>query len=77
MVCNAVWENEILPKLRRGYAGGERMAILIDIPQIAYRTWVIEIHTGDWMRDRELERGLSESMAMRKYPYSADHDHVR
>lgn len=53
------------------------MAILIDIPQIAYRTWAIEIHTGDWMRDRELERGLSESMAMRKYPYSADHDHVR
>ena len=53
------------------------MAILIDIPQIAYKTWAIEIHTGDWMRDREMERNLAESMAMRKYPYRADHDHVR
>ena len=58
-------------------AGRRMMAILIDIPQIAYRTWAIEIHTGDWMRDRELERGLAESMELRKYPYSSDHDHVR
>lgn len=53
------------------------MAILIDIPQIAYKTWAIEIHTGDWIRDRELECDLKESAELRKYPYSPDHDHVR
>ena len=53
------------------------MAILIDIPQIAYRTWSIEIHTGDRMRDLQLERELADNMELKRYPYSTDHDHVK
>lgn len=53
------------------------MAILIDIPQVAYRTWAIEIHTGDKMLDLQLERELADSMEIRRFPYSKDHDHVR
>lgn len=56
---------------------GELMAILIDIPQVAYRTWAIEIHTGDKMRDLQLERELADSMELKRYPYSKDHDHVK
>ncbi len=52
-----------------------RMAVLIDIPQVAYRTWAIEIHTGDRMLDYKLERELKETLT--QYPYSKDHDHVR
>lgn len=52
-----------------------RMAVLIDIPQVAYRTWAIEIHTGDKMHDYELERELEKTLT--QYPYSKDHDHVR
>ena len=52
-----------------------KMAVLIDIPQVAYRTWAIEIHTGDKMHDYELERELEKTLT--QYPYSKDHDHVR
>lgn len=52
--------------------------LLIDVPQIAYKTWVIEIHTGDALRDYELEQDLKENCSiLKQYPYSADHDHVR
>lgn len=52
-----------------------RMAVLIDVPQVAYRTWAIEVHTGDMMRDYELERELEKTLT--QYPYSKEHDHVR
>lgn len=52
------------------------MAVLIDIPQIAYRTWSIEIRTGDRLRDYQLERELLEK-TLGQYQYSSDHDHVR
>lgn len=55
--------------------------ILVDIPQVAYKTWVFEyrIYDGEGNRnrlmeykaERDLERVLSE------YKYPADHDHVR
>lgn len=51
------------------------MAVLIDIPQIAYKTWAINIHTGDRMLDIELERDLQQKL--KEYAYSSDHDHVR
>lgn len=51
------------------------MAVLIDIPQIAYRTWAIDIHTGDKMLDIEFERDLQQKL--KEYAYSSDHDHVR
>ena len=52
------------------------MAVLIDIPQVAYRTWAIEVHTGDKMLDYQLERDLLER-TLGQYKYSKDHDHVR
>lgn len=51
------------------------MAILIDVPQVAYRTWTIEIHTGDKILDYKFERELEKTLT--QYPYSKDHDHVR
>lgn len=51
------------------------MAILIDIPQVAYRSWAIEVHTGDRMLDYQLERELEKTLT--QYPYSVEHDHVR
>lgn len=51
------------------------MAVLIDIPQVAYKTWAIEVHTGDRMFDYKLERELKETLT--QYSYSKDHDHVR
>lgn len=60
---------------------GDRMSILVDIPQVAYKTWLLEyrIYDNDGNRlqmmeyeaEQDLERSLSE------YKYSADHDHVR
>lgn len=55
------------------------MGIVVDIPQIAYRTWVIEYHTGDKELDYKLEKDLRENCkkVFDKYPYSADHPHVK
>jgi len=53
------------------------MAIYIDIPQIAYKTWTIEIHTGDKVRDHLLERELEQTKEIKQYQYSRDHAHVR
>lgn len=54
------------------------MSILIDIPQVAYKTWSIEIHTGDRLLDYELEQDLKKNCeVLKQYPYSEDHDHVR
>ena len=54
------------------------MAIRIDIPQIAYRTWVFEYHTGDAVLDYQLEKDLEQNCpVLRDYPYSEDHEHVR
>ena len=57
------------------------MSILIDIPQVAYRTvaleYVIRDKDGkrDWLAEREAEEGLKNSLS--DVRYSADHDHVR
>ena len=53
------------------------MAIYIDIPQIAYKTWCIEINTGNKIMDLYLERELEQTKEIKQYPYSKDHDHVR
>ena len=57
------------------------MSILIDIPQVAYKTWSIEyrMYDADGNRcplleldaERDLEKCLSD------YKYSNEHDHVR
>ena len=60
---------------------GEPMSILIDVPQVAYRTialeYVIKDKDGkrDWLAEREAEEILKNSLS--DVRYSADHDHVR
>lgn len=55
--------------------------ILIDIPQVAYRTWSLEYIIKDsdgkrnYMAEREAEDDLKKHLS--DVPYSADHDHVR
>ena len=55
--------------------------VCIDIPQVAYKTWVLEyrIYDKDGNRDylmgREAERDLERILS--NYKYSAEHDHVR
>ena len=57
------------------------MSILIDIPQVAYRTMVLEYvikdkgGKRDWLAEREAEESLKNSLS--DVRYSADHDHVR
>ena len=59
----------------------EGMSILIDIPQVAYRTVVLEYvirdkdGKRDWLAEREAEESLKNSLS--DVRYSADHDHVR
>ena len=52
------------------------MGFLIDVPQIAYKTWnimVIDKNTGKQMVDAE----NSLKNKLREYEYSKKHDHVR
>ncbi len=55
--------------------------ILIDIPQLAYKTWGIEVRitkedeTRDHFLEREIEQGLERFLA--QYQYSEKHDHVK
>lgn len=57
------------------------MSIMIDIPQVAYKTWMLEYRIYDEndnrmrLMEREAEQDLE--MSLRDYKYSADHDHVR
>ena len=57
------------------------MSIKIDIPQVAYKTWMFEYHIYDEngnrirLMEREAEQDLE--MSLRDYKYSVDHDHVR
>ena len=57
------------------------MSVLIDIPQVAYKTWALEyrIYDKDGKRDRmleyEAERDLEKTLSSVKY--SSEHDHVR
>lgn len=57
------------------------MSVLIDIPQVAYKTWALEyrIYDKDGKRDcmleYEAERDLEKTLSSVKY--SSEHDHVR
>ena len=55
--------------------------ILIDIPQVAYRTWSLEyvIKGSDGKRDYWAEREAEDDLKryLSDFRYSADHDHVR
>lgn len=55
--------------------------ILVDVPQVAYKTWVLEYRIYDENGNRnhlmeyEAERDLEQILS--GYKYSAEHDHVR
>lgn len=55
--------------------------ILIDIPQVAYRTWGLEYFIidengkRDYMKELELEKDLEKYLS--DFLYSSDHDHVK
>jgi len=57
------------------------MSIMIDIPQVAYKTWSIEyrIFDKDGNRNRMMEYELEQDLerTLMDYRYSEDHDHVR
>lgn len=57
------------------------MSLQIDIPQVAYKTWVLEyrIYDKDGKRcsDMELEAEKDLERILSNYKYSAEHDHVR
>ncbi len=60
---------------------GERMGILIDIPQVAYKTWSLEylIYDKDGNRDllAELEAEQDLKRTLSSVQYSSEHDHVK
>ena len=57
------------------------MAVLIDVPQVAYKTWSLEyiIYDKDGNRDYLMEYEAEQDLerVLFNYKYSADHDHVR
>lgn len=57
------------------------MSVVIDIPQVAYRTVSLEyiIRDNDGKRDYTAEREAEESLRnlLSDYKYSFDHDHVK
>lgn len=57
------------------------MGVMIDIPQVAYKTWVFEYRIYDENSNRnhlmEYEAECDLEKALSGYKYSAEHDHVR
>lgn len=57
------------------------MGILIDIPQVAYKTWSLEylIYDKDGNRDllAELEAEQDLKRTLSSVQYSQEHDHVK
>ncbi len=55
--------------------------ILVDIPQVAYKTWGFEyrVLNKDGSRNRELELQFEQDLQrhLSQYPYSSEHKHVR
>lgn len=57
------------------------MSVAIDIPQVAYKTWLLEyrIYDADGNRNRQMEREAEQDLerSLANYKYSESHDHVR
>ena len=60
---------------------GDRMGILIDIPQVAYKTWSLEylIYDKDGNRDLLAELNAEQDLkqTLSSVQYSSEHDHVK
>lgn len=57
------------------------MSIAIDIPQVAYKTWLLEYriydNDGNRMQAMECEAEQDLERSLSNYKYSESHDHVR
>lgn len=57
------------------------MSVIIDVPQVAYKTWLLEyrIYDKNGNRDRVMENEAERDLerVLSGYKYSAEHDHVR
>lgn len=57
------------------------MSVLIDIPQLAYKTislkYIIRDENGDRDFEREHEAEHSLKSSLKEYSYSIDHEHVK
>ena len=57
------------------------MSVMIDIPQVAYKTWLLEyrIYDKNGNRNHEMENEAERDLerVSSGYRYSAEHDHVR
>lgn len=57
------------------------MGVIIDVPQIAYKTWSLEYRiydkngNRDYIAEHETEQDLKRSLT--EYKYSEDHNHVK
>ena len=57
------------------------LMILIDVPQVAYKTWSLKYRiydkngNRDYLTEREAEQDLERALS--DYKYSVEHDHVR
>lgn len=49
--------------------------ILIDIPQLAYKTWLLQVYDSKGNRLIDAEKDLRESL--KEFRYSQKHEHVR
>ena len=67
--------------LRHKPESKEKMSVLIDIPQVAYRTWEIEyrIYDAEGKRDywAEIDAENDLKTKLERWAYSEDNDHVR
>lgn len=67
--------------MMRGIGWKIDMSILIDVPQVAYKSWMLEFRIYDeddnrmLLKEREAEHDLK--MSLIDWKYSADHEHVR
>lgn len=49
--------------------------ILIDIPQLAYKTWLLQVYDSNGNRLLDDEKDLRKSL--KEYAYNPDHEHVK
>ena len=50
-------------------------SILVECPVIAYKTFAIDVYTGDEKLDYEFKKQLIEDL--KPYKFNPDHEHVR
>ena len=49
--------------------------VLIDVPQLAYKTWILQVYRNEGDRDLDAEKELRERL--REYKYNPEHEHVK